>query len=260
MATFVPPTPPADTTIIEAPRGPQNVAIVRAQWLQNFGGGIGAFAIVLALRSLASYVWPVGGWEGWLEVTKVASIVGLLVFGALMLLRAALDEIVQAGDWNQAMQDIEDLLAENEQLKTDLVAAQRATAYAETQLSVMQRKTAARVDRKLDLVDPTPPLSGKWADAKHLIQRQASGAGWGRDALVAAGWTPTRWGDAMDLLQRARLSVKSGRANVLPKDMSYQECLDRFNSYQRASQDTFGRFAASSDEATPEVATRNDEG
>lgn len=257
MATFVPPTPPADTTIIEAPRGPRDAAAVRAQWLQNFGGGIGAFAVVLALRSIASYIWPVAGWEGWLEVTKVAGIVGLLVFGLLMLLRAALDEIVQAGDWNQAMQDIEDLLAENEQLKTDLTAAQRQAAYAETQLSVMERK-AVHVDAKVQRVDPAPPLSGKWADAKHLIQRQASGAGWGRDALVAAGWTPTRWGDAMDILQRARLAVKSGRANVLPKDLSYQECLDRFNAYQRSHQDAFGRFAASSDEATPEVATKSD--
>ena len=97
QATFVAPQTAPAVALVDDHARRETTASVRAQWLQNFGGGIGAAVLVtagwlvvhgaLVALGFTSQPWPDGA-----RVAVWAGTTGAIVFGVLMLVRSSLDE------------------------------------------------------------------------------------------------------------------------------------------------------------------------
>ncbi len=232
---------------------------VTAQWSQNLGGGVGAATLVVAgwitVHGAAYGIgWTPDAWPDWGRVAIGAGVVGMVVFGGLMFLRSSIDEIMAASDWQRVNADLDAAIADVEALKVALAAERHRASVAE-----LQRDTLAMRNARAPVVavTPQPEDSQVWEDARAMVTRRWNGLKWGRDAMTDAGWTPTRWAEAMELLKLAQIAVASGRAMV-PFDASVPVAvplamLAEFRQNEDAG--AFRRFAAANDEATPEVAT-----
>lgn len=205
-----------DTTTWKNPP-PLTAAGVLAVWLQNFGGGLGAAVLAGVLA------WQFGA-DGW-SVARWAAIAGAVVFGGLMLLRSAIDEIVDANDYRVMLADIEALQA---QLEDDQAAhdeeVQRLTGrirILQNDLNVArsenwQRHAGPNSRPAVDLADaPVAPDPAR-DDAQMLLQRAYSNQNWGKDAMrTECNMTSTRREVAIDLLVRRGIAVRGNKQTYL---------------------------------------------
>jgi len=210
--TFVPPT--AETNIYEGSRRPQDSRQVFAAWLEISGAGIGAAAVLVALwlagHGLAYNVgWAAQPWPNPAVVAIAAAIVALLAFGALMLLRASLDEIVQASEWNQAMADMAELEAENERLADRLAVRTEELRQLRAEMLIANRERQSA--KTVQYVAPAAPDTHGIDDARTLLERATRKMDWSRDGMKASGWTQPQWELARDTLIAAKLLAYNGR-------------------------------------------------
>lgn len=210
--TFVPPT--AETNIYEGARRPQDSHQVFATWLENAGAGIGAAAVLVALwlavHGLAYNIgWQAQPWPDGAVVAIAALIVGMLAFGLLMVLRASLDEIVQAQEWNQAMADMAELEAENARLADRLAVRTEELRQLRAEMLIVNRtKQSAST---VQYVAPAAPDTHGIDDARTLLERATRKMDWSRDGMKATGWTQPQWELARDTLIAAKLLAYNGR-------------------------------------------------
>ena len=91
---------------------PQTSDNVLAKWVDNAGAAIGVFALVLGLRALVQIIAGAVGLAAsqWIDLDAaklwgaIGAVLGIIAFGALMVLRSAMDELVQYNEWS-AMQE-----------------------------------------------------------------------------------------------------------------------------------------------------------
>lgn len=182
---------------------------VLAVWLQNFGGGIGAATIT----ALACWGFAADA----LTALRWSLTIGGLVFGALMILRSAIDEIVDAADYRTMIADMEDLEEQNDLLEQRCAALQRDLHAAETFGAYRAARPGVIVqDRNGDPM-PAPAPTPIRNDAKTLIQLHFEAGVWpAKDASCQKlGWTTTRWAEARDELQRHRIVATQGKRTVV---------------------------------------------
>lgn len=219
--------PPTETTIYEGSRRPVDSRQVFATWLENAGAGIGAAAVLVALwLAVHGLIYRIGWFDApWPDpavLAVAAAIVALLAFGALMLLRASLDEIVQASEWNQAMADMAELEAENERLADRLAVRTEELRQlrAEMLIANRERQTAKTVQ----YVAPAAPDTHGINDARTLLERATRKMDWSRDGMKAAGWTQPQWELARDTLIAAKLLAYNGKQPRLVLSDYEQAC------------------------------------
>lgn len=209
-ARFVAP----DASIYEPQRRPTSAGEVYAGWLQNAGAGLGAAAVLiglwLAVHGLAHRTgWMARPWPDAAVVAVAALVTALLTFGVLMFLRASLDEIVQAGDWNRAMSDMETLREANRQLadRLSVRSEELRQLRAELLIASRERQSASTVQ----YVSPAAPDTHGIDDARTLLERATRKQDWSREGMKAAGWTQPQWETARDTLIAARLLAYNGK-------------------------------------------------
>ncbi len=194
---------------------------VRAKWLDNLGGGIGAAAVVVAVwlagHGAAHRMGWVPPWPDPAVVAVAAGIAGLLVFGFLMFLRSALDEIVEAGEWNQVQIELDDLAAQVEDLTERLRVANQDKLNLQAEL----RMIVAQSKGKQTYVAPTDESLTAYRDAATLAERAAAGRKWGRDYMKTThNWGQTKWEQARAVLVAAK--VVSTDSKLLISDQAQQ--------------------------------------
>lgn len=201
-------------TIYEPQRRPTSASEVYAGWLQNAGAGLGAAAVLvglwLAVHGLVHRLgWMAQPWPDGAVVAVAALVAALLTFGVLMFLRASLDEIVQAGDWNRAMADMETLREANRALadRLSVRTEELRQLRAELLISSRERQTASTVQ----YVAPAAPDTRGIDDARTLLERATMKRDWSREGMKAAGWTQPQWETARDTLIAAKLLAYNGK-------------------------------------------------
>jgi len=197
-------------TMIEQPKQQMTVGSVVAVWLQNFGGGVGA-AVIVGVVAVALHV-------DWLPALRWGAIVGAVVFGALMLLRSAVDEIVDWTDWQRMMADmksmeaqIDSLLQRNAALERDLRSEQTLSA------SMASRKPGeVRHDRNGEPM-PSPAPDPVRNDARVLVRLHFATGQWpAKDRTCQRlGWETSRWAAARDELQRHGIVTTQNRQTIM---------------------------------------------
>ena len=204
--------------IIESTRNPQMTAGgVLAVWLQNFGGGLGAAVLAGVLA------WQVGA-DGW-GVVRWAGIAGAVVFGALMILRSAIDEVVDALDYRAMIADMEALEAQltkqaeaHEEERSKLQALIRTL---QNDLNVARSETWARhagpnSRPAVDLADAPLAPDPAQNDARKILERAYNGQNWGRDAMRQySGMGFSQWQAARDLLERRGILARGNKQSYL---------------------------------------------
>lgn len=188
---------------------PLTVGGVLAVWLQNFGGGLGAATLAGVL------CWQMGLEAG--AAARWALLAGAVVFGGLMVLRSAIDEIVDVADYRRLIGDLEaaeeqvELLEQqNASLRRDLHAAETYGAYRAARPGVVVQD---RNGEPMPAAAPLPEVN----DAKTLIQRHFDDGKWpAKDRMnVLLGWSSTRWFAARDVLQAHGIIASQGRNTVV---------------------------------------------
>lgn len=217
-----------DISVIEQAKAPLTASSVLAVWLQNLGGGIGAAVLVGVLA------WQFGV-DG-ASAARWATIAGALVFGALMILRSAIDEIVDAMDYRAMIRDMEALEAQIEEQRGALEAQieEQKEAHAD-EIAVLQSRlrtvqhdlNVARSENwartagpnshpAVDLADASVAPDPARGDAQKLLERAYAGQQWGKDAMrTYTGMTSTRWQAARDLLQRRGIITAGNKQTYL---------------------------------------------
>lgn len=199
-----------DTRLIEPETRPAlTAAAVVAVWLQNAGGGAGAAVIVAVLA------WQAGA-DAW-SIARWSLIVGGVLFGALMILRSAIDEIVDWSDWRQMMADMERIEDANELLEQRCAALQRDLHAAETYGAYRAARPGVVIQDRNGEPMPAPAPTAIRNDAKTLIQLHFEHDEWpAKDRTCShLGWTTTRWQEARDELQRYGIITTRGRQTIV---------------------------------------------
>lgn len=236
MSNYVPPNQ-VENTIIQPPRRPDRIGQVLAVWLENFGAGLGAAAVVLAGAWLCSLAVAID----WGLARSLAGIIGLAVFGLIMFLRASLDEIVQASEWNQAMLDLAAADEEIAALRADNETLTASNRRLETENFVLQRRQTEQRNGATQFVARARSDNPTIADARHLIERSHRGMAWSRATMMAAGWSKTQWELAQETLITAGVISYRGRNPVMSSD--YAAALQALENVVRPTDD----------QTTPEV-------
>jgi hypothetical protein len=205
-------------------RKPQlTVSGVMAVWLQNFGGGVGGAVIVGVIA------WQFGA--DWASALRWSVIVGGLLFGALMIMRSAIDEIVDAMDYRAMIADMDALEAqiveERGAHEEELEAAQNLLRAVQHDLNVARsenwaRTAGPRAHPAVDLADaPVQPDPAR-DDAQKLLERAYSNRNWGKDAMrTECNMTSTRREAAIDLLVRRGIATRGNKQTYLnPANLS----------------------------------------
>ncbi|MBP8292783.1 MAG: hypothetical protein KAX65_08415 [Caldilineaceae bacterium] len=203
-----------DTTWRKPPMTAHNVLAV---WLQNLGGGLGASVLAGVLA------WQLGA-DGW-NVARWAALAGSVVFGGLMLLRSAIDEIVDANDYRVMLADIEALQAqiEDERAEHDEEIERLTTRIRilQNDLNVSrsenwQKHAGPNSRPAVDLADaPVQPDPAR-DDAQMLLQRAYSNQNWGKDAMrTECDMTSTRREAAISLLVRRGIATRGNKQTYL---------------------------------------------
>ena len=188
----------------------KTTATVRATWMENAGGGLGA----LGLAGTLAY-WSSGG--NWSTVAAWGVTLGILTFSGLMLARSAIDEIVDWSDYRAMLADIDALEDANDLLEKRCAALQRDLRAAETYGAYRASRPGVMVqDRNgepMPAAAPTPIRN----DAKNLIQLHFETGKWpAKDSTCPRlGWTTSRWEDARDELQRHGIITTRGRQTIV---------------------------------------------
>ena len=217
---------PQETNIYEAQRRPTSAGEVYAGWLQNAGAGLGAAAVLvglwMAVHGLVHRIgWMARPWPDGAVVSVAALVAALLTFGVLMFLRASLDEIVQAGDWNRAMSDMETLREANRQLGDRLNVRTEELRQLRAELLIASRERQAST---VQYVAPAAPDTHGIDDARTLLERATRKQDWSREGMKAAGWTQPQWETARDTLIAARLLAYNGKWPKLVASDYEQAC------------------------------------
>lgn len=167
--------------------------LVAATVRENFWGGVGATAIVLAIGG----AWiNFGTGVQWDSVRVIAAATGAIVFGALSLLRFSLDEW---RDW-YARHKMEAMLIDL-RMENDGLRQQLATALHDNHILSQQRAVlAARANHGGHAMEIR---SSEVLHAKDILQRWAGGLPYSRDDR--GSMSKGEWSTAMDLLTRAGL-------------------------------------------------------
>jgi hypothetical protein len=240
------------TNIIEQSNRPQTVAAVGAQWLHNLGGGLGA-AVVWVAGSFAVHgaaYWmgdslgvDIDPWPNPVRVGIAAFVVGCGVFGLLMALRASLDEIVQAGEWNQLQAEYDALEQEhNDSMaawsnKYQLLQRDLATLQADYKLLLARKGPLPGSEVKNYVAIDAAPVQARGTlpqveqpgyvartkatargDATTLLERAYHKHKWSRDAMMTDHkWNKERWYAARDWLVAAKVLYYDGENGTVPK-------------------------------------------
>lgn len=228
-------TPGARTyvpAVIDQPKT-QTSDSVLAKWVDNAGAAIGVFAVVVGLRVLAQIIGAAVGLAAsqlpsldsvqlW---AAIGAVLGVIVFGVLMVLRSAMDELVQYNEWSAMQQELEERDAEVAELEDELAAMRQRYANAIEDLAETRRSLhgamAQAAQRYRAPEQPAEPAVQR--DAKFLIGLAYRGSKWSRDHVVRtyADWTPTRWTDARNLLEQAGIvRTVANRTELLYADES----------------------------------------
>lgn len=188
---------------------PLTAGAVLAVWLQNAGGGIGGAVAVGVVA------WQVGADAA--TGLRWAAAVGGLLFAALMVLRSAIDEIVDWSDYRAMLADMDALEEANGNLEKRCAALQRDLHAAETYAPYQAaRPGAVRTDRNGEPMPAAAPAP-EVADAKTLIQRHFDDGKWpAKDRMNSLlGWSSTRWFAARDVLAAHQIIASQGRNTVV---------------------------------------------
>ncbi len=260
VSSFVSPQAPV---LIDDSRPAVTGSSVRAEWAQNFGGGVGASVLVIAMwLTLHGVLYKLAvvddAWPDAAQVAIGAAIVGAIVFGALMVARSSLDEIVEGLDWQHAMSDLEAKDLRIIELETMLAAAVKRADVAELQANVQASNQAQR-----KYVAPAPERSQVWRDCEWMIQRRFDTGTWARDSIVEGvrngkptgipGWTEKRWDVTINHLTRAGLVGRNGRKYEPIYDTAAL-MLEGLHEYEDANGAPFRRVGSVPDGPTHEVA------
>lgn len=196
--------------IVEQVAPPLTVNSVLAVWLQNLGGGIGAAVLVGVLA------WQFGA--DWMAILRWSALAGAVVFGGLMLLRSAIDEIVDANDYRTMLADLEALQAENDQLEQRCAALERDLRSEQIlSASIAGRKAGAPVHDRNGEPMPAPAPDPIRNDARVLIRLHFESGVWpAKDRTCdRLGWETSRWTAARDELQRHGIVTTQNRQTIM---------------------------------------------
>ena len=197
-------------TMIEQPKQQMTVGGVVAVWLQNFGGGVGA-AVIVGVVAVALHV-------DWLPALRWGAIVGAVVFGALMLLRSAVDEIVDWTDWQRMMADMEAMEAQIDGLLQRNAALERDLRSEQILSASMAGRRAGEVrhDRNGEPM-PSPAPDPVRNDARELVRLHFANGQWpAKDRTCQRlGWETSRWAAARDELQRHGIVTTQNRQTIM---------------------------------------------
>ncbi len=206
---------------------------VLAKWVDNAGAGIGVFGLVVGLRALAQIIGAavglaetqlptLGAMQLW---ATIGAVLGVIAFSALMVLRSAIDELVQYNEWSAMQDELAERDAEIAELSAELDALRQRYDNAVTDLAETRRSLhgamAQAAQRYRAPEQPAEPAVQR--DAKFLIGLAYRGSKWSRDHVVRtyADWTPTRWTDARNLLEQAGIvRTVANRTELLYADES----------------------------------------
>lgn len=188
---------------------PITVGGVLAVWLQNAGGGIGAAVAV----GVVTWLLGVDAGTG----LRWAAAAGGLLFAGLMVLRSAIDEIVDWSDWRAMIADLEALEEQNDLLEQQNASLRRDLAAAETYGAYRAARPGVVVQDRNGEPMPAPAPTPIRNDAKRLIQLHFEQGEWpAKDRTCPRlGWTTTRWEEARDELQRHGVITTRGRQTVV---------------------------------------------
>lgn len=217
---------------VDQPRA-QTSDSVLAKWVDNAGAGIGVFGLVLGLRVLAQII---GAAVGLAETqlpglaamqlwATIGAVLGIIAFSVLMVLRSAMDELVQYNEWSAMQDELAERDAEIDELTADLDALRQRYDNAVADLAETRRSLhgamAQATQRYRTPEQPAEPAAQR--DAKFLIGLAYRGSKWSRDHVgrTYADWTPTRWTDARNLLEQAGIvRTVANRTELLYADES----------------------------------------
>jgi hypothetical protein len=209
------------TELIEQPQAwskpPDTPSTVLAKWLDNAGAGIGAMAVVGVLAWLVSRDWATVAW--W------ALPAGVAMFGALMIARAALDEVFAYADYRAMLADIDSL---TQQLEEGETAHDEACDRLTTRIRVLQNEL--NLERKttwdrhagpnshaaVEIAEAPTAADPVRDDAEKLLTEAFAGRNWGKDAMREGfGMTSTQWAAARDLLIKRGIVVRGNKQTYL---------------------------------------------
>ena len=207
---------PAQPELAELQPPQITVQTVSAMVLGNAMAGVGLGVIVAILCSQLLHL------DAAYTATWALSIGGI-AFGALCVVRFGSDEIVEVWEWHQATQTIATLEAENDLLRDRITSLEQDINH-ERMLRAAQARTPE--PRRVDVM---PPLDNAVRrDAEELLKRHFMGISFARDVMVQAGWTPSRWIAAMDVLKAAGIAQTNGKRTVM-QVATMTEAVDRLN-------------------------------
>jgi hypothetical protein len=239
------------TNVIEQSNRPTTTAAVGAQWMHNLGGGLGAGVVwVAASFAVHGAVYWVGTnlgvdvtpWPNPVRVGVAAFVVGCGVFGLLMALRASLDEIVQAGEWNalQAEYDALEIQAAESDAAWSVKYQALLREHNELRANYRIAVTKGNPDRVVLPAQPQPvqrqpqlvlpEKDSALSDAIELMRRAYANQPWSRDYMIgkelgSARWGKQRWMDAREHLIKAHV-LSYGGANGNVAQWTYPEDMD----------------------------------
>lgn len=197
-------------TMIEQPKQQMTVGGVVAVWLQNFGGGVGA-AVIVGVVAVALHV-------EWLPALRWGAIVGAVVFGALMLLRSAVDEVVDWLDYQRMLADMEAMEAQIDGLLQRNAALERDLRSEQILSASMANRRAGEVrhDRNGEPM-PAPAPDPVRNDARELVRLHFATGQWpAKDRTCQRlGWETSRWAAARDELQRHGIVTTQNRQTIM---------------------------------------------
>lgn len=190
-------------------KAPLTAGAVLAVWLQNFGGGLGAAVAV----GVVAWLLGVDAGTG----LRWAAAAGGLLFAGLMVLRSAIDEIVDWSDWRAMIADLEALEEQNELLEQQNASLRRDLAAAETYGAYRAARPGVVVQDRNGEAMPAPAPTPIRNDAKTLLQLHFDSGEWpAKDRTChRLGWTTSRWQEARDELERHGVIATRGRQTIM---------------------------------------------
>lgn len=189
---------------------PLTVGAVLAVWLQNLGGGLGAAVLVGVL------CWQLG--LDAVSALRWAVLAGAVVFGGLMVLRSAIDEMVDWNDWWLMLADLDDKDAEIDQLEQRVAALTRDLRSEQLlSASIASRQPGRPVHDRNGEPMPAPAADPVRNDARELIRLHFGSGQWpAKDRTCQRlGWETSRWAAARDELQRHGIVATQGRQTLM---------------------------------------------
>lgn len=201
------------------PRPAPTADNVSAKWRDNLGAWIGISTMLTGGYSLMriglanANLMPLPSAQGAAWAMAVFVIIGGIAFGWLMAWRSSLDERERQGEIDAMRDEILALEAEKSELEAEISDAE--IRYTNMKLQYEQavedlasvrnslHRAMNQSNRFVVPAEQTEPAEEK--NAKFLLGIAYRDRWRGRDYIVAtyAGWTPTMWTDARNLLEKA---------------------------------------------------------